>query len=96
MKHLLNQSITHEVDFMGGKVLIKELSIADIELLQVGLKGEDEVDSLATVIKVIQMAIVDADKLTEEELKSFPLKALTKLSEDIMTTNGLGAVAEGN
>ena len=96
MKHLLNQTATHEVDFMSGKVMIKELSIADIESLQVGLKSEDEVDSLATVIKVVQMAVVDANELSEEELKSFPLKALTKLSEDIMIINGLGAVAEGN
>jgi hypothetical protein len=55
------------------------------------MPAEDQ-DQLALLRSVIRIAVVDAEDLTDEEMDSFPVAELTKLSEAIM---GIGD-DEGN
>ncbi|WP_347851780.1 hypothetical protein [Planktomarina sp.] len=97
MKQHLGKTQTKTVPFMDGEVEIKVLTVGQAKLIETetkamqGLPAEEQ-DQLALLRSVIRIAVVDAEDLTDEEIDSFPVTELTKLSEAIM---GMGS-DEGN
>jgi len=82
---------TTEVEFMGEKVEVLELSVNDVKTFQrFATENKDSEDGgLAIQRELIRMAVVDASDMTDEELDGFPLKELSKLAKQILTINGL-------
>jgi len=96
MKQHLGKIETKTVPFMDGEVQIKLLTVGQAKVIENETKAiqalpAEEQDQLALLRFVIRIAVVDAEELTDEEMDSFPVTALTKLSEAIM---GMGN--EGN
>jgi hypothetical protein len=92
MKHLVGKEITKKVAFVGDEVEVRLLTVGqarEIEDLtkKVNKKPEKERDHLSILFKVIRMGVVGAQELSDEELESFPIAELTKLSQAIMDTD---------
>lgn len=89
MKQHLGKIQTKTVPFMDGNVDIKTLTVGQAKLIEAETKSMQELptedqDQLALLRSVIRIAVVDAEDLTDEEMDSFPVAELTKLSEAIM------------
>jgi hypothetical protein len=98
MKQHLGKIQTKTVPFMDGDVEIKTLTVGQAKLIEAETKAmqalptEDQ-DQLALLRSVIRIAVVDAEDLTDEEMDSFPVAELTKLSEAIMGMGDSGGNA---
>ena len=91
MKHLVGKDITKKVPFMGEEVEVRSLTVGqarEIEAMtkKVNKLPEEKRDHLDLLRKVVRLAVVGADQLTDEELDSFPITELTNLSQAIMGT----------
>jgi hypothetical protein len=100
MRKLIGKErLTEKVSFMGDTVEIMSLSINEIRKFQnfvkQAQKDESEDAGLDIQRQLIRMAVVDAGDLTDDELDSFPIKALAKLAKDILVHNGLDPDAAG-
>jgi hypothetical protein len=89
-KDLIKKKMTRETKFMGESVKISKLSVAEVEEIQAIVKQQDENTEDYTILqKVICLAVEDANELSMEDFKSFPLDELNKLSKEIMKFSGL-------
>lgn len=95
MKHLVGKKMTSSVNFMGEKVTIKKLSVAEIMQIQEANKKVKEGDEVSTLRLIIRSAVEGAETLTDDELTSFPLDELSSLSAEIVKFSGMGG-EEGN
>lgn len=94
---LANKRQTKKVAFMGQQVEIRKLLVS--EVLQIQEAGNPKVDpdspvkeedvGFNTLKLVLQLAVVGAESLDDDQFKAFPLDDLTTLSEMIMTYSGL-------
>ena len=91
MKHLMGKAQTVMVDFMDDQVQVKQLSVNQVLELQKELAVEDEAESLGSLSKIVRATVVGAEDLSDEEIQSFPLGELVKLSEEVMRVSGLKA-----
>lgn len=98
MKHLVGKQLTEKVPFMGDEVEVRKLTVGQVFDLQKAIdkasKSKSEDAQLKLLQEVIRIAVVDAESISDEDFKTFPLQELTKLSENIMSLSGLGS--EGN
>lgn len=97
MKDFLGKVQTRPVQFMDGEVEVKTLTVGNAREIEaktkeINAEASSDVDQLELLRFVIRMCVVGAEELTDEELDSFPVAELTKLSEAIM---GMAA-SEGN
>jgi|SRR5210317_240706 len=94
MKHLVGKNITKKFDFMGDKVEVKKLSVAQVlkvqDLVKSSQKSKSESAQIDLLKEVIRLAVVGADELTDDDFENFPLGELNTLSESIMSYSGLG------
>jgi hypothetical protein len=101
MKHLVGKAQkTVKVPFMDGETVeVKKLTVAQVKEFQEVLgkiKEEESTEGgLEIQRKVIRMAVVGAEELTDEELDSFPLDEVIKLSQKILELAGVRST-EGN
>jgi hypothetical protein len=99
MKHLVGQTVTEKVPFMGDEVEVKKLTVGQVMDLQKVItkaeKSKSEDAQLKLLCDIIKIAVVGAEELTDEDFNTFPITELTTLSEHIMRLSGLGGV-EGN
>jgi hypothetical protein len=99
MKHLVGQTVTEKVPFMGDEVEVKKLTVGQVMGLQKVItkaeKSKSEDAQLKLLCDIIKIAVVGAEELTDEDFNTFPITELTTLSEHIMRLSGLGGV-EGN
>jgi len=97
MKHLVGKNMTKKIEFMGDEVEIRMLSVAQVyklqELVKRTSKSKSEEDGLKSLFDVVRLAVVDADTLTDDDMKTFPIAELNKLSEQILEVSGLGSKA---
>jgi hypothetical protein len=89
MKHLVGKEITKKVPFMGDEVEVRQLTVGqarEIEALtkEVNKQKEADRDHLALLRKVVRIAVVGAEELTDDEIDTFPITELTALSQAIM------------
>jgi len=94
MKHIKIVDITKTVKFLEQEVEIKQLTVKGIKDLQLSLdttKGATDIGGLATLSIIFKATVIGADEMTDEDFEKFPIQALTKLSNDILVFNGLGA-----
>jgi hypothetical protein len=101
MKSLVGKRITKNFEFMGSEVEVKKLTVSEVmkiqEFSKQTLKSKSDSAQLDLLKKVIRIAVVGADELTDEDFNEFPLEALTSLSNNIMSFSGLGDnKTEGN
>jgi len=93
MKHLVGKSLTEKVDFMGDKVEVKKLSVAEVLELQKVItkanKSKDEDAQVKLLESVIKTAVIDSQDITSEEFQQFPIGELNRLSEEILRLAGL-------
>jgi hypothetical protein len=99
MKHLVGKALTEKVPFMGDEVEVKKLTVGQILDMQGMIAESNKTEGAASQVKllrdIIQLSVVGADELTEEEFSGFPMAELNTLSEEIMRVSGLGG-GEGN
>jgi hypothetical protein len=100
MKKLLGKVKTVKVPFMDETVEVSKLTVAQVKEFQKELGAsksvEDEESGLKIQRTIIRMAVVDAAELTDDELDSFPLVELTKLTQKILELAGVAGTSEGN
>jgi len=95
MKSLVGRKMTKKYEFMGEKVTISKLSVAEVMDIQEKARAlseetADQDDSgIALLMTVIQSAVEGADELTKEDFESFPMDELSKLSQEIMVYSGI-------
>ena len=98
MKEFVGRVVTRKTPFMDGEVEIKVLTVGDAKEIDKmtkklnSKKNGSEADQLELLRFVIRKSVIGAEELTDEEMDSFPITELTKLSEAIM---GIGDT-EGN
>lgn len=92
IKELVGKEISKEVNFMGTKIKVRKLTVAQVlEIQELSSKGvTEENDSMALLKTVIGYAVPDGKDLSEEDFRSFPIDELSKLSNEIMQYSGLG------
>lgn len=93
MKHLVGKQMTRKVPFMGDEVEVKQLTVGqarEIEALtkEVNKLPEEDRDHVGLLHKVIRLAVVGAEELSDEELDGFPISELSTLSQSIMGDGG--------
>jgi len=100
MKHLVGKVITKKTPFMGDEVEIRKLSVKEVlkvqDLTKAAAKSKDESSQLGLLKDVIQIAVVGADELTEEDFNNFPIGELNVLSNSILEYSGLLGEQGGN
>jgi hypothetical protein len=101
MKHLVGKAQkTVKVPFMENETVeVKKLTVAQVKEFQETLetiKNDESAESgLQIQRKIIRMGVVGAEDLTNDELDSFPLDEVVKLSQKILELAGVKPV-EGN
>jgi len=101
MKHLVGKVITKEVSFMGDTVQIRKLSVNEVltvqKIVQKANKAKGEEAQIILLQDVIKVAVPEAQELTNEDFKTFPIGELSELTESILSFAGLsGESATGN
>ena len=100
MKHLVGKVITKDVEFMEDSVKVRKLTVSEVfkvqELVTKSQKSKKDSAQIDLLKDVIRLAVVDADKLTDEDFNQFPIAELNKLSEEILKFSGLAGETEGN
>jgi hypothetical protein len=95
IKELAHKRMTKKVSFMGDKVEISKLSVAQVQEIQDHAKGgvEDEQAGFALLKTVISMSVEGGADLTDADFNSFPMDELSSLSQEIMSFSGMGGAA---
>ena len=87
----LNQK--QKIKFMEQDLDIKKLSVAEVlEIQALAKQVEDnpnEENNMMVLCKVIQQGAAELSDLTDEEMRTFPMDELSKLSTAIMKYSGL-------
>jgi len=101
MKHLVGKVITKKVPFMGEEVSIRKLSVNEVlavqEIVKKAQKAKGEEAQIMLLQDVIKVAVPEAQELTDEDFKTFPIGELSELTESILSFAGLsGDSAQGN
>lgn len=100
IKSLVGKRIIKKVAFMGSEVEVRKLSVSEIMEVQKIVKklstAKTEDSQLSIVRDVIRIAVVDADKLTDEDFNTFPLAELNELTEAALAFSGLTNPEAGN
>jgi hypothetical protein len=93
---LVGKRVTKEVAFMGDKIKINKLTVAEVTAIQEASKDltENSEDGLLVLRQVIRSSVEGADELTDDDFQTFPLDELSKLSTEIMKFSGLGGTEE--
>jgi len=91
MKHLIGKRMTKQINFMGEKVTIKKLTVAEIMQVQELNKNLKEGDEMSTLHLIVRSAVEGAEELTDDELTGFPLDELSQLSSEIVKFSGINA-----
>jgi hypothetical protein len=93
IKELVGKKMEKDVTFMGVKVKISKLSVAEVMQIQEAAKNleKDESEGLNLLKHVIKSAVQGAEELDDTDFEKFPMDELSKLSNEIMTFSGIGA-----
>lgn len=92
MKHIKLKDITKKVKFLDQDLEIKQLTVKGVKELQKSLDSTDStLDAVKTLGVIFRATVIGAETMTDEDFESFPISELTKLSNEILEFNGLGA-----
>jgi hypothetical protein len=97
IKSLIGKKMVKEIPFMGEKITINKLSVAQVLEIQqksaeVAKAGEVEANDqsgLEAIRTVMCYAVDGADEISEEDFNSFPIDELIKASGEIMKFSGI-------
>lgn len=94
MKNLVGKKLNKTTKFVGEEITITKLPLARVFDIQEKAKaaGADEKAQMEIMLFTFQSAVTGAGELTLEDMYSFPLDDLQKLSEEILEFSGLGNV----
>ena len=92
MKNLVGKKLNKTTKFVGEEITITKLPLARVFDIQEKAKaaGADEKAQMEIMLFTFQSAVTGAGDLTLEDMYSFPLDDLQKLSEEILEFSGLG------
>lgn len=101
MKQLLGKVKSVKVPFMEETVEVTRLTVTQVkefqkELTAAKLEEADEDSGLKIQRTIVRMAVIGAKDLSDDELDSFPLVELTKLTSKILELAGVSGNSEGN
>jgi|SRR5210317_1030662 len=91
LKSFVGKKQEKSVDFMGEKIPVRKLTVAQVMEIQEKAKdaGEDESRNFDLLKDVIRYGAEGGDDLSDEDFDSFALDDLTKLSSAIMKHSGI-------
>ncbi len=98
---MVGKRSSRDADFIGSKVTIYKLSVAEVKRIQkIALEQdqlpEDERDELAVVSVVISSSVEGGADLKREDFEAWPMDEIRKLSTAIMKFSGFDtSAAEG-
>ena len=93
MKHIKIIDIKKTVKFMNQELEIRQLTVKGVKDLQIALdKNTDAtIDAIKTLAIIFKATVVGAEDMIDSDFEKFPIEPLTKLSNEILEFNGLGA-----
>lgn len=92
MKHIKLVDITKKIQFLKQEVEIRQLTVKGVKDLQESMdKHKEDVSGIKTLAAIFKATVVGAEDMKDKDFENFPIQALTQLSNDILTYNGLGA-----
>lgn len=93
IKALVGRRMTKTVTFMGEKVEISKLNVAEVLDIQESAKTakDDDVAGFEVMKKVVAASVKGGKDLTDEDFSTFSLDELSKLQTEIMKFSGLAA-----
>jgi hypothetical protein len=91
-KDLVGKRMSKEVTFMGEKIKISKLSVAEVMAIQEAAKDADtsEIKGFAILRQILKASVEDAATTEDEAFDGFPMDELSKLSNEIMKFSGIG------
>ena len=97
MKQFVNKEVTYTVPFMGGNVKVRKLPPIKVEEIQAFAqernkkrKGEEtDSDVYELMQEVFRHAVVGAEEITIDELKTMALTELTDLFKEVLKSIGM-------
>ena len=92
---LLKKINTKEIEFNGGTLEVKELTINQIQDFSENMKHVEDLESFeesrAILGKIIRAGVVGMEALTDEELGEVTIASIKKLSDEVLSFNGIKA-----
>jgi len=90
-KSLVGKKLTKSITFMGQKVDIKKLSVAEVMEIQAKAKDaeKDEKENFNILKLVIRSAVEGTEDVEDSDFDKFPLDELTNLANEIMKYSGI-------
>jgi len=89
IKSLVGKKMTQKTDFMGEKINIKKLTVAEVTEIQSMAENAEGDDNFELLRFVIRAAVEDGEELEDSDFDEFPLDELTKLSNAIIKFSGV-------
>ena len=91
LKSFVGKKQEKSVDFMGEKIPVRKLTVAQVLEIQEKAKmaGEDETANFDLLKVVISYGAEGGDELIDDDFNSFALDDLSKLSAAIMKHSGI-------
>lgn len=98
VNRFLNAKVSKKAKFMDQDIEILKLTVSQVleiqELAKDMEKNQSDANSMDILMLVVKSGAPELNELTEEEIRTFPMDELTKLSNEIMKYSGLGAKPE--
>ena len=97
IKNLVGKRVSKNVKFMNEDIKINKLSVAEVMNIQEKAKliTEDSEDALVILRTVVRSSVEEAESLSDDDFKQFPMDELSKLSNEIMKFSGIGEQEKG-
>lgn len=91
LKNLLGKKTEQQIDFMGEKMTIYKLSVAQVMTIQkVAAAGEESDDAgLMVLVNIIREGMEGGSELSDEDFQNFSIDDLTKAANAIMKFSGM-------
>ena len=96
MREFLDKIPTKEVDFLGGKLKIRQMTIETAEKMKVlsdSNDNDEDINNVEIISQVIKDCVVGAEDMTIEEIKKFPMNTMNDLFKQISDFSSVSAEA---
>lgn len=92
LRSLTSQRVVKQVNFMGKKIEVNKLTLAEcmeVQKLAKNVNEDNPEAGFGLLREVIRMGVPAAADFTDEDFESFPMEELNNLSNDVLKYAGM-------
>ena len=92
LRELINKRQTRTVNFMGAKIEINKLTLAEcteVQAMAQKVSPENPEAGLDLIREIVRIGVPAAGDFTDEDFTNFPMDDLTKLSDEVLKYAGM-------